>query len=92
MYTKKNQVTNGIFTVYHEKASHNQFYPMPLNVNETLSVNNIAQMIDSLSRRKVRIHRCILYLHLEEKGIKERELSNVSGEFHLGLLLQNGEP
>ena len=43
----------------------------PLNVNETLSVNNIAQMIDRLSRRKVSIHRCILYLHPEEKGAFE---------------------
>lgn len=66
---------------------------MPLN--ETLTENNIAQMFDSLSMRKVRIHRCILYLHSEEKGIQERELSNVSGEFlkfQLGLLLQNEDP
>ena len=89
--TKRNQVTSGIFTVYHETASRNYvIYPMPLN--ETLSVNNIAQMIDSLSMRKFRIHRCILYLHPEEKGIKERGLSNVSGEFQLGLLFQNGDP
>ena len=63
---------------------------MPLN--ETLTENNIAQMLDSLSMRKVRIHRCILYLHSEEKGIQGRELSNVSGEFQLGLFLQNEDP
>lgn len=41
--------------------------------------NNIAQMIDSLSMRKVRIHRCILYSQPEENGIKEMELSNEMG-------------
>lgn len=61
-------------------------------LNATLSENNIAQMIDSLSVRKVRIHRCILYLQPVENGIKETELSNVSGEFQLGLLLKNGDP
>ena len=49
-------------------------------------------MIDIFSVRKVRIHRSILYLHPEKKWIKERELSNVSGEFQLGLFLQNGDP
>ena len=61
-------------------------------LNATLSENNIAQMIDSLSVRKVRIHCCILYLQPVENGIEEMDLSNVSGEFQLGLLLKNGDP
>ena len=105
LYTKKNQVARGMFTVYHERcitiSCHSTWRRKIWKLYITYSQVKFeeSQMIDNLWITKVRIHLCLLYLYPEERQTDrqtERQTDRQADscrmfltEFHLGLLLRS---